>query len=183
MPSHILTICGLEELALHRAAGVTHVVSILDPSWPEPAEFDLWDAHDRLVLRFHDVIDEGPGWRPPEAEHVAAILRFGRGLPRDRQLHLLVHCHMGVSRSTAAAILLLAQHEPARDADDIVAQIVRRRPQAWPNIRIIEAGDEQLDRGGVLVEAVRRHYRAVVAVDPDYARELRAGGRGREVDG
>jgi predicted protein tyrosine phosphatase len=90
---------------------------------------------------------------------------------------------MGVSRSTAAAILLLAQHEPARDADDIVAQIVRRRPQAWPNIRIIEAGDEQLDRGGVLVEAVRRHYRAVVAVDPDYARELRAGGRGREVDG
>ena len=32
----LLTICGLEELEQHRARGVTHVLSILDPDWPDP---------------------------------------------------------------------------------------------------------------------------------------------------
>jgi predicted protein tyrosine phosphatase len=178
-----VTICGLDELALHRAAGVTHVLSILDPDWPEPAEFDFWDPHDRLLLRFHDVIEDGSPWESPGADHVAAILRFGASLPLDRPVRLLVHCHAGVSRSTAAAIVMLAQRDPGRDPDDIVAQIVRHRPQAWPNIRIIETGDRLLARQGALVEATRRHYREVIVVRPDYARELRAGGRGREVDG
>src|SRR5439155_24490663 len=31
-----ITICGLDELACHCAGGVTHVLSILDPGWPEP---------------------------------------------------------------------------------------------------------------------------------------------------
>jgi predicted protein tyrosine phosphatase len=90
---------------------------------------------------------------------------------------------MGVSRSTAAAILLLAQRDPGRDPEDIVGQIVRARPQAWPNLRILEIGDEMLGRGGGLVDAARRHYRKVAAADPDYAWDLRASGRGREVDG
>jgi predicted protein tyrosine phosphatase len=178
-----LTICGLDELSLHRRAGVTHVLSILDPGWPEPEEFTLWPPHNRLLLRFHDVIQDGSPWEPPGAEHVAAILRFGRSLPLDRPVHLLVHCHAGVSRSTAAAIVILAQRDAGRDPDDVVAQIVRHRQQAWPNIRIVETGDKLLGRDGRLVEAVRRHYREVVAVRPDYATELRAGGRGREVDG
>ena len=32
----LLTICGLDELASHSTQGVTHVLSILDPDWPEP---------------------------------------------------------------------------------------------------------------------------------------------------
>jgi predicted protein tyrosine phosphatase len=161
------------------------VLSILDPDWPEPGEFDLWPQHDRLLLRFHDVIDQGPtDWMAaPASDQVAAILQFGRSLPIDRPVRLLVHCHAGVSRSTASAILLLAQRDAARDAGDIVDEIVRRRPQAWPNLRIIEIGDRLLGRGGALVEAARRRYREIVAARPDYAAELRAGGRGREVDG
>src|ERR1700722_20281381 len=138
MPAMDVTICGLEELGLHRQAGVSHVLSILDPDWPEPSEFALWQRHDRLQLRFYDVIDGTDLMAPPGADHVAAILEFGRGLPTDRPVHLLVHCHAGVSRSTAAALLLLAQRDPARDPGDIVDDIVRRRPQAWPNLRIIE---------------------------------------------
>jgi predicted protein tyrosine phosphatase len=177
-----VTICGLDELGLHRRAGVTHVLSILDPGWPEPVEFDLWDRHDRLMLRFYDVIDDGAP-HPPGSDHVAAILRFGLGLPKDRPVRLLVHCHAGVSRSTASAILLMAQRDPARDPNEIVDEVARQRPQAWPNLRIVEIGDRLLGRGGALVEAVRGHYRQVIAARPDYAVELRAGGRGREVDG
>jgi predicted protein tyrosine phosphatase len=183
MPAMDVTICGLDELGLHRQAGVTHVLSILDPGWPEPGELDLWRRLDRLLLRFYDVIDPSDLMAPPGPDHVAAILEFGRKLPKDRPVRLLVHCHAGVSRSTAAAILLLAQRDPARDPGDIVDEIVRRRPQAWPNLRIVEIGDRLLGRRGALVEAARRRYREVVAARPDYAEELRAGGRGREVDG
>jgi len=34
------TICGVAELDGHCAAGVTHVVSVLDPEWPALEAFD-----------------------------------------------------------------------------------------------------------------------------------------------
>ena len=34
-----LTICGLDELDSHGTAAVTHVLSILDPGYPEPRAF------------------------------------------------------------------------------------------------------------------------------------------------
>jgi predicted protein tyrosine phosphatase len=184
-PTFDVIICGLDELALHRRAGVTHVLSIIDPDWPEPTELDLWAARDRLLVRFHDVIDADPFGRyePPGERHVAQILEFGRGLPRGQAVRLLTHCHAGVSRSTASALLLLAQREPARGADAILAQIAGHRPQAWPNLRIVEIGDALMGRGGALVQATRRFYRAVVADRPDLAEMMRAGGRGREIDG
>ena len=104
-----LTICGLEELAGHcEAPGVTHVLSILDPGWPEPEALGAFDLHRRLELRFHDVIEAGPGWIAPESRDVEQLLTFGRDLTDARGTHLLVHCHAGVSRSTAAATLIPA---------------------------------------------------------------------------
>lgn len=178
-----LTICGLDELGLHRRAGVTHVLSILDPGWPEPVEFDRWDGPHRLLLRFHDVIDDEPPWEAPGEDHVAVMLEFGRDLAKQKPARLLVHCHAGVSRSTASALVLLAQADPERDPGDIVGQIARHRPQAWPNLRIVELGDRLLNRRGALVEAARRHYREVVALRPDYGALMRASGRAREVEG
>jgi hypothetical protein len=34
-----ITICGIPELGEHSAAGLTHVLSILDPNSPDPSEF------------------------------------------------------------------------------------------------------------------------------------------------
>ena len=184
MASLELTICGLDELVLHRRAGITHVVSILDPDWPAPAELDFCAPQDLLRLRFHDIIEDwGEGLESPGEDQVGRLLEFGRGLPSNEPVRLLVHCHAGVSRSTAAAILLLAQREPARDPHDILAEVVRRRPQAWPNLRIVELGDRLLGRKGAVVAAARRHYRRSAAAHPELAEERRAAGRGREVDG
>ena len=49
-----VTICGIGELGLHCEAGVTHVLSLLDPGSPEPEAFGTFDPHRRLELRFHD---------------------------------------------------------------------------------------------------------------------------------
>ena len=57
------------------------------------------------------------------------------------------------------------------------------RPLAWPNLRVVELGDDLLGRRGEIVAAVRAHYRAVVAARPEVAHVMRLGGRGREVTG
>src|SRR5271154_1014214 len=48
---------AVDGLGFHSAAGVTHVLSILDPGWPEPEAFNAFAPHRRLELRFHDVIE------------------------------------------------------------------------------------------------------------------------------
>jgi predicted protein tyrosine phosphatase len=121
----LLTICGLEELDGHRERKVSHVLSILDPDWPEPLAFQNYDPHHRVTLRFHDVIEPGMGNVLPAMEHVKAILDFGRSMNTDvNQAHLLVHCHMGISRSTAAMAILMAQSGESETEDWIFARLL-----------------------------------------------------------
>lgn len=178
-----ITVCGLDELGGYCALGVSHVLSILDPGFPALAVFGAFGEHERLELRFHDTIEEQGDMIAPRPEDVVRLLRFGRDLLHEpaAQAHLLVHCHAGVSRSTAAMILLLAQARPDRPAAEAVAELLRIRPNAWPNLRIVELGDAVLGRNGEVVAAVQEHYRAVVLRDPEHGRAMIRCGRGREV--
>jgi predicted protein tyrosine phosphatase len=153
----VLTICGLDELDYHGAQGVTHVLSILDPEWPEPAAFWAFDPHLRTTLYFHDAIEPAPGIVLPQEADIETILAFGRNLGDDLR-HLLIHCHAGISRSTAAMAMILAQAFPHENEDAIVDRLVRIRPQAWPNSRMIRFADELLGRDGRLIVAVSRVY-------------------------
>ena len=177
-----ITICGLSELRLHHAARVSHVLSILDPEFPAPTAFADYGAHEKLELRFDDIIHEQEKLTAPQPEHVEALLAFGAGLESEPAAHLLVHCHMGISRSTASTALLVAQAAPSMAADDIFAELHKIRPQIWPNLRIIEMGDEKLGRNGTLVAALRNLYRTQIERDPKWVDEIRAGGRGREIN-
>ncbi len=176
-----ITVCGIAELPGHSAVGVTHVLSILDPGFPDPDAFGVFGEHERLELRFHDIVDETPGMLLAQRQDVAALLRFGRGLSREKGAHLLVHCHMGISRSTAAMALILAQARPDRPALHALAEVRRIRPRIWPNLRVIELGDTELGRGGELVAAAIARYRHVVERRPEVGEMMAGYGRGREV--
>jgi predicted protein tyrosine phosphatase len=179
-----LTICGLDELCSFQDAEVTHVLSILDPRHPDPADFATYAPHKRLTLRFDDIIEPTPGLAMPEARHVDALLGFGKdlGWEDDNPLgHLLVHCHAGISRSTASMSILLAEARPAMDEDAVFADIRAIRPQAWPNSVMIRLADERLGRGGRLTEALRGHYRQQIKLRPDIAEMIGRVGRGKEV--
>jgi len=177
-----IAICGLEELASHGERGVSHVVSILDPEWPLPDAFGTYGAHDRLELRFHDVIEEAAEHVAPSAEDVARILAFGARLTAAERANLLVHCHAGISRSTAAMALILAQAHPTETADALMQHILATREKAWPNLRMLELGDAMLGRGGALPQAATALYRHQLGIRPHLAEVMRRAGRGREVD-
>jgi predicted protein tyrosine phosphatase len=182
----LMTICGISELPDQGARSVTHVLSILDPGHPDPDAFSAYDPHRRTVLRFHDVIDPLPGMSLPQPEHVRAVLQFGEEVAQNpsssAEGHLLVHCHMGVSRSTAAMATLMLQSEPEASEDRIMERLAEIRPQAWPNSLMITFADDLLARNGRLVDALRRHYGRQVRRDPQMARLMRELGRGREVE-
>jgi len=179
-----ITICGIDELPDHGAAGVTHIVSILDPEWPEPAAFARFDPHRRIDLRFHDVIDPMPGWVMPHQRDIERLLEFGRELgaaPAAAETHLLVHCHAGVSRSTAAAVLIMAQECPDRPVAAALAAVLAIRPRAWPNLRLLELGDALLGRNGEIIAAARDFYRRALEREPLLAETMIDGGRAREI--
>jgi predicted protein tyrosine phosphatase len=180
-----ITICGIDELVDYSNAKVTHVLSILDPATPEPEAFGTYDEHAKLELRFHDVIEANvPGYDSPQPHHIEALLEFGRSLIAlpPGEGHLLVHCHMGISRSTAAALLLLAEAMPERPAKEMMAEIANVRSKAWPNLRMIEIGDHMLGLNGDLVRAVRDRHHQMARALPQVADYMRDTGRARELD-
>lgn len=180
-PPFRLTICGIPELDAHCTAGVTHVLSILDPEFEDPPAFAAFPPHSRLALRFNDIIDPEPGRLAPAKADVERLLAFGRELAEAPDAHLLIHCHAGVSRSTASAALILAQVWPDRPARAVLDAVAKIRPRAWPNLRILEFGDELLGRDGEIVAAVAAIYRGVIERDPSFEEAMIEGGRGREV--
>ncbi len=155
-----MTVCGLDELEAVGVGRPSHVLSILDPEWPVPEAFGQYGEHEKLELRFHDVIEEMPGMIMPREEHVRALAEP----PEDA--HLLVHCHAGISRSTASMALILAQGLPHVPAEEILAEVLRIREKAWPNLRMLEMGDAMLGRGGTLPAAAHAVYRQQVERRP-----------------
>jgi predicted protein tyrosine phosphatase len=132
------------------------------------------------------VIKPMPGMVLPQPEHVEAVLRFGDELAESgasrKEGHLLVHCHMGVSRSTAAMLTLLAQTSPDEDEDKLFERLTEIRPQAWPNSLMVQFADDLLSRQGRLTEALRRHYGRQIVRMPHFVQLMHDLGRSREVE-
>ena len=177
-----ITICGLSELAGHAGAGITHVVSILDPAWPDPNDFQQYAPHRRVVYRFDDVVEVGTGYTAPTRSDVSALLELGRELMEEPVEQLLIHCHAGVSRSTAAAAILMAQSNPGREPD-VFAELERVRPRSWPNALMLRMADALLERNGALVAELRRHQRRIARAFPEFAAMLAQYGRAHEIAG
>jgi len=111
----------------------------------------------RLRLEFDDIEQEveyrsaSGGWGGPvpaffgpTEDHIRALLDFGKGLDLDAEGDLLIHCYVGISRSTAAAYIIHASQwgeSRAREAAEYVYRCQARHQRygfASPNTRMIE---------------------------------------------
>ena len=128
----------------------SHLISMLAPEDPivTPRGFPP-ERH--LKLSFDDIADEIPGHVAPAEEHIEAILDHATGWDRDDPV--VVHCFAGISRSTAAALILLTME--ANGHEVAAARLLRRQaPHAQPNPRMIAIADRLLGRDGRLVAAL-----------------------------
>src|SRR6266545_651765 len=130
-----------------RCAEVTCLVSIGDSHDELPAGFD--DVPRKLRLLIADVVTEFGATE----EDIRRIIRLAEHLRADTGT-VLIHCEAGVSRSTAAALIMYACWlGPGRESE-AMGRVLSQRPVAIPNRRMVELADRLLDRGGRLVEAL-----------------------------
>ena len=111
-------------------------------------------AERHLKLAMNDISFAGTGdLIAPQEAHVAKIIEFAQSW--DQTSPLVVHCWMGVSRSPAAAMIVSLAASPDDDDDALAKRLREASPFATPNMRLIEIGDEMLQRGGRFVKAVK----------------------------
>jgi len=127
-------------IELQRKPGFWHVVSIREPL--ENAAIDRMKekAVSFIPLSFHDIWSEtqtGNGrYVLASREQVAEVLAWAKG--KD---NILVHCHAGISRSSAMAFVIACQVMPVADALKILDFKVH-----WPNTHIVALGEAILGK-------------------------------------
>jgi predicted protein tyrosine phosphatase len=154
---HVCSLARLHETV--HDAGARHLVSLigdearLQRPTGIPPENHLW-------LRLHDISSPLDGYIVPDEAHVADLLQFVRRW--DRRAPLVVHCYMGISRSTASAFASVCALNPHRDEDSIAQALRRASPTATPNIRIVSLADRLLGRDGRMVAAIETIGRGIM---------------------
>jgi len=124
-------------------APVDHVLTLISPDVKAPPV-----SRPRTLLRFNDIAEARPGLVAPSADIVTAILAL-RETPT-----LLIHCHAGVSRSTAAAYVLACAVRPAGEEAALAAHLRTACPEATPNALMVALADDALGRGGAMRAAI-----------------------------
>ena len=145
----ILVVCPLKHLlAIVAERAPSHAVSLGSPGHELPS---LPNDVAHLALAMNDIAAPRPGLADPSREAVAELLRFGRGWGGERPM--VVHCQLGISRSTAAAFALACQAAPNVPEREIAAALRRAAPCATPNPLVVALADSLLERGGRMVAA------------------------------
>ena len=155
---HVCSLARLHEIV--EDTGARHVVSLIGD------EGNVVRPHavapeNHLWLRLHDISAPLDGYIMPGEQHVADLIRFVRGW--DRRSPLVVHCYMGISRSTASAYASVCALNPQRDELGIAQALRRASPTATPNIRIVSLADRLLGRDGRMVAAIETIGRGCLA--------------------
>jgi predicted protein tyrosine phosphatase len=146
----------------------THTVSLLDPDFKENSILPLPETTPERQIRryyFHDISklptsalkERFPNAQIATIEQLKDILEFTAPLQSTDKL--LVHCHAGISRSTAVACGILCQHGlTPQEASKLIFSI---RPHAFPNQYILSLFDKLFGLDDSLVTTVFHEMRKV----------------------
>lgn len=159
-----LVVCGLSDVP--RAVQVfkaNALVSVLHPDLIPETPADV-PASNHFRLHVDDIDGPFSGLTHATPDGVAALCRFaqqwrdghlpsGPGSARDRAL--VVHCFVGVSRSTAAAFAMMCAFNPAQPERKLANYLRSASPAASPNRLIVELADHALGRNGRMINAIR----------------------------
>lgn len=122
----------------------THVVSLVDVGFPRHHQAIHFRNRETLLLHFDDT-DNANDPRGPKLEHAKKMLHFFHRA-QETNGSLLIHCHAGVSRSTASA--LAALFLDIGDVAEAGKRLLTIRPQACPNELLLNHFDKLLNLNG-----------------------------------
>jgi predicted protein tyrosine phosphatase len=124
-------------------ADIVWLVSIGDPHDELPSGYD--NVPRKLRLLVADAVTEVGA---TEAD-IQEIIELAKSL-RSSSGRILIHCEAGVSRSSAAALIMYACWLGPGGEREAMKRVLAQRPVSVPNRRMVELADKLLDRRGRL---------------------------------
>ncbi len=154
----LIQITDLIEAKRIHAQGFAGIISIADP-WAETLVPGQDTGIDHLELRFVDLDQPLEGTEPhrhmvmPTAAMVQQALDFAA---RHAEAKLLIHCHAGVSRSTAIGFAICAARLGPGAEEQALDALLAIVPDAVPNLAVVAIADNLLQRSGALLSTMVR---------------------------
>jgi predicted protein tyrosine phosphatase len=148
-----------ETIRRHRPS---HMLTLMDDHVDTPPSI-LPERHFRL--RVNDIVEPAEGAIAPARHHIEDMLAFARTWRREAPF--LVHCWAGISRSTAAAYILLCDIRGAGQEQAIARELRTLAPHAQPNRLMIQHADQILGRSGRMIAAVEAMGEARIVLEAE----------------
>jgi predicted protein tyrosine phosphatase len=130
-----------------RCGEITYLLSIGDVQDDLPLGYD--NVNSKLRLLVADVVTEFGATE----KDIQQIITLAREL-RSTTGRVVIHCEAGVSRSSAAALIMYSCWLGPGSEREAMTRVLAQRPIAVPNRRMVELADKLLDRKGRLVAAL-----------------------------
>ena len=150
--------CLLRASSVAEEWRATHVISLIDPALGQE-HVPVIRGAEHIVARLRDQeTTELTGHFPEIVESLFETVRPAVESPHSR---ILVHCHAGVSRSTAFCYAMIAHKAGRGMENEAFGAFLSIVNKPWPNRRIIEILDQKWELDGALLrplDAMRARY-------------------------
>ena len=146
-PVHVCSLHAVRELDVSTYDGI---ITIEDTTIREPFRVQT-DEPKQLILQFEDINKPMDDYIIPQMCHIKRALEFADKIEDGS---LLIHCHAGISRSSAIALAVIAKRLGPGKEEEAVNTLEHINPNCRPNKFIVEMTDELLERDGKLYKEV-----------------------------
>ncbi|WP_182417213.1 tyrosine phosphatase family protein [Bartonella sp. HY038] len=140
----------------------SHMITLLSPNAVILRDKTIAPENHHIFF-FNDINEPRPNLIAPQMQDVVAIIDAARNWHLSQGTYsgtalspLLIHCQMGISRSTAAAYIIACALNESIDEECLAISLRQLSPSATPNARLIALADEFLNREGKMVSAIKR---------------------------
>ncbi len=140
---------------------ISHIISLINREMMIPTPSGI-SPENHLRLSMNDIAQPVDGFVLPSPDHVASLLDFA--MAWQGRSPMLVHCWAGISRSTAAAFIILCALNPSVPELDIARRLRSASDTASPNPLLVRHADDLLGREGRMVAAVQAIGRGRLAM-------------------
>ena len=141
-------ICSLEAVREADVSIFDGVITIEDSRIENPFRLKAENLK-QLVLCFDDISVPLDDFIEPQEKHILQALSFA---DRIGEGSILIHCHAGISRSSAIALAIIAKKIGKGKEREPIKILEQINPHARPNKSIVWLTDEILERYGKLYD-------------------------------
>ena len=146
-PIHICSLASVNEMDTSIYDGI---ITIEDSDIQNPFRVRSGETQ-QLILRFDDISTPIDDLIVPQDIHVERALKFAQLIDDGS---LLIHCHAGISRSSAIALAIIAEKLGKGNEEEAVKTLEFINPNCRPNKLLVKMTDYILNRNMVLYNTV-----------------------------